>query len=309
MAPDQPPKRYKPRDWTPEGRQKRSKMQEMQLKIREKIALREAEEEKKELEKAIALSLAIEVPQDDPQGYPFPGYDPSALFRFLDLPQHLRHRILYHAIPKRTIAPRYNQGSVQEGYEATKNLIDVNIAPIVLAIGNKAFYYAATAAFYGNNIFTFDDPTLALWWLKRIGTNLRKVRHLHFNLGDGEVNPSMSVRSERIWQILSTWLLPRHKLSSIHINTKEWDPRPTRGSKPLRDPQIFATRHKVLRTLLKFRGFSNVKVVPGRWVNRFEAGVLEKAMRLEIGETSEVVERYDVRLERQLAWELTGDVR
>lgn len=208
------------------------------------------------------------------------------------------------------IAPYYNTGSVQASYEATKDLTNIDIASITHAIGNKSFYYAATAAFYGNSVFTFNDPTLALWWMKRIGSNLRKVREIRFNLGDGEVKPSMSVRSERVWQLLSTWLKPRHKLDSIIINTKAWRTRSFRDYDPLREPSTFVARHNVMRTLLKFRGLTDVRIVPGRWVNAFEAEVLERAMLLKDGEeTRDDTERYEERLGRQLAWELRGDTR
>lgn len=202
------------------------------------------------------------------------------------------------------VAPRYNVGSVQDTYLATKDLTNIDIG-LFLRLGDMAFYQAAMSAFYGSNIYIFSDPTLALWWLKRIGSLLQKVKELRFHFHEGEVTGSLNVRTERIWFLLFDWLKSRHQLQRIVINVKEWDTRTFgEGSQPLRDPRIFETRHSILRKFLTFRGLSTAKIVGGRWVNAFEVGVLEKAMTLGEGETREDVERYDGRLEEQLGWEL-----
>lgn len=234
----------------------------------------------------------VEVPQEDPQGYPNPAYDPSKPFPFENFPPSIRNRLLYQVLPRRTITPQYNEGSVQESCYATQDFTDIDLAPDVLAVGNKAFYSAATAAFYGRKTFTFNGPTLALWWFKRIGSNLTKVRDVRFNLGDGYVKGSLGVRVERIWYLLISWLKDHHRLSKLFIDTESWNIEAF-------NPAMFAQRHNVLRQLLQFRGLERVEIVPGGWVNARAAGVLEREMVLEKGQTSQEGRDYD-------AW-ITGE--
>jgi len=165
IAPERHPKRFTKRNWKGTG----PKILEMQRRLkakRERNVDIDIEDEDTVPE---PFFLAPSTPtSDNPIGWPFAGYDPAQPFRFHDCPKHVRQLILHHAIyTKSFIRPRYNVGSVQTTPSATENLINFDTS-LWLAVGNKRFYYAASAAFYGTSMFKFKDPALAFWYVFHI---------------------------------------------------------------------------------------------------------------------------------------------
>lgn len=153
-----------------------------------------------------------------------PKHESAQYFpHFQDCPTVVRQQILENIMKtNRTIEPYYNHGSVSVHEEHD---LEDDIDLSFLFTGNRQYFEDASAVFYGCNFFRFEDPKIGLWWLRHIGSNLRKVKHATFVLNQGISNHTTDcagVRLEKQWSILFHWLQPRHELKSVRVYLDTW---------------------------------------------------------------------------------------
>ena len=229
-----------------------------------------------------------------PKTSPRAHHKTSGPFRFLDCEPKVRDVILQHALTQdHMIEPYYRIGSLELGakdHDSNEENYDISI--LLATAGSPTLYDQARTALYGSNHLHFDDPRLLLWWLKAIGSNIRRVRNLSLTLSEGEVLPgdAVSIRQEKIWYNALVWLKSRHRLHNLDLDFGGW--KFLKGNRANTDSQIEDSekaRHDVYRTLLKYRELKEVRVEPGPWLKDPYASILERAMSLGIGESREEI--------------------
>ena len=246
---------------------------------------------------------------DPPKGWPNLNYDPSQPFLFFRLPENVRHHIIsylvspinsYRQDPESAINPFYNWGSVylkeEEACEAT------NIDTSILYVGNKAWYFDTAQVLYGKNIFALTNPTVADWWLHRIGPNLDRLTGLSISISTGKVDGpnGRDTRREVLWLKVLHWLKDRHQLKRLGLDFEGWH-FVQRNSDMYRWWHDCARwREEIVLTLLGFRGLEQVDVLPGFWHREDENWPsvygsvwedIEEAMELPRGSRFEAEER------------------
>lgn len=220
------------------------------------------------------------------------GFD-TMPFRFLDLGPELRNRILKEVLVHDWYTiPYYNNGSL----EAIESEVQASNYDTSILSTSKQINQEAATLLYGQNIFYFKQPLVALWFFKHIGAqNLSKVRQVSLVLSsaslEGTHRRRLDVVDERLWQEVFAWLKPRHRIDEIELNFSLWHnidpPRNHRGCRsgkmgprwnhingfstppPVNDMHWFRryqmqmARNRVLQILSTYRGFSNVMIISG----------------------------------------------
>lgn len=200
--------------------------------------------------------------------------------------------------------PYYNYGSVEVpcvpsnpgkvpwlDYEPPPENFETSV--IVAATGNTGLVEEASQILYGENLFKFGDAKVALWWLKRIGSNLSKLKRLGFCLDEGYMSP-FEVRFEKVWYSAFLVLRSHHHLDYLNINFRGWthkerdDPYNSNV-----DSEIWAPRQGALRTLLKFRDIKRAIILPGPYLTAHYARVLENALMMPKGQTNQDVTNFE----------------
>lgn len=226
-----------------------------------------------------------------PLGWPDPRYDLTKPFRFLDLSGEIRTQILgYLLVESPNIQPYYNNGTV-ELPEQIEPFEENNTA--LLLSGNKQFYEDSSAVLYGRNTFLFHDPKVGLWWLKRIGSNVKRLRRIQFWLSEGEANPIDIVYTlkEKQWSMLFHWLQNRHELQKISISFLPWNEADDEHKYINED--IVAAREDSIQCLFEYRGLKHANVEAGAYVGQKLADMLERSMLLPKGEKCEEFEKFN----------------
>ena len=98
-------------------------------------------------------------------------------FDFLSLPDRVRQQILRAAlVSHKQISPYWNLGALEV---AAHHSNVGNYTEMVAAFaGNRELVDQATTILYSENHFHLKSAELSLWWLKRIGSNISKIRNL-----------------------------------------------------------------------------------------------------------------------------------
>lgn len=206
----------------------------------------------------------------------------SMPFKFLNLGPELRMRILREALYRdQYITPYYNTGSL----EATEMEVQVTNFDTSVLSTSKQINQEAAIVLYGENIFYFARPVLALWFFAHIGAaNLSKVRLVSLEMSsvpfDSVQQRPFDIVDERLWQEVFAWLKPRQRFEEIELIFSLWqslDLPPSRAptwnhvrgwSTPKEEidrhwfqrHQMKTARERVFQILQTYRGLKNVLV-------------------------------------------------
>lgn len=208
----------------------------------------------------------------DPIGYPDPGYNPAEPFDFKRLPRSIRYKIftiaLSHSDPIHPIQDAITRGQPLHGEGPSFSSITAAMLPV-----SKQFCIEASEIFYGLNRFRFQEPRVALWWFKRIGSNVPKVKNVTFLLSSCFYDPTNTPK-ERVWVILLNCLRPKQRFTRLTISFQNWGMVDHLREWPDGE-DVEKARFKVLNVLLKFN-VENAKVEEGLCFGQGKA--LELAM-------------------------------
>ena len=214
-------------------------------------------------------------------------------FNFLGCPDNVRQHILRHVLHNnKTIKPYYNFGSLElPAHMATRE----NYPTVVAAFAGYAeLVDQTTTILYGENFFHLRDAQVALWWLKRIGSdNVSKLRYL-FVIFDEGVADHFGTRREAVWRRAFSILHDHQQLYNLSIGFQSWTMQ-TSSEDGLNseDSRVWGPRYAILRMLLKWRGLLDAEIAPGAFVTSDYACVLANAVVMQPGETSAEVERFE----------------
>lgn len=102
----------------------------------------------------------------------------------VDCPDEVLQQIFgYVLVSDNPIRPYWNFGSLEV---AAETACKENFATVIVAFtGNKKLIDQATTVLYGDNSFKLRHAKLSLWWLKRIGSNVSKLRHMAIRPEEG----------------------------------------------------------------------------------------------------------------------------
>ena len=210
-------------------------------------------------------------------------------FNFLGCPDNVLERILHWVLVRnKHIKPYWNFCSLEVAAEDARK---ENFAPILVALaGNEKLIDKATTILYGENVFKLQHAKVSLWWLKRIGSNLSKIKHLVISVEEG-VKDGFGTRFETLWYSIFLLLEAEHKLQSLKVNFEPWTFKidALDGLDPDKDRDIWEPRYGILRTLAGFRGLNRAIIKPGPYVNKRCTEVLEDALVMSPGQTSKDV--------------------
>lgn len=193
------------------------------------------------------------------------------------------------------IKPYWSFGAL-EVIDAEKANITLPIL-LVARSYNRKLVNMATTMFYGENTFVLEHATLALWWLRRIGSNLNKLKRLEIKLEGGEMEQGFGVLHETLWYKIFLMLHAEHQthrlqelkgLQELKVDFsketcaqyKEEDESVQNVAVDIREP-----RAAIISTLLCFRGLRKATIVPGLHVSPWTAGVIERALLMNPGQT------------------------
>ncbi|MCJ1375018.1 hypothetical protein MMC20_006252 [Loxospora ochrophaea] len=201
--------------------------------------------------------------------------DPSS---FLALDASLRKQILGLVLSRDyPIHPYYNQGSL----EVPEYLVETPNVDLSILLVNKQLNKEASDLFYGENIFVLDKPIEALWWLRRIGGSVTKVRRTVFHLSSGILDGHLNTWEERLWLNVITWIAPRHEIREIAVSFDKWLPL---GGAAFQGEDLALAedaRFRILDILHSFGGMSYVEIYGGRFLTSYEKRDLEDSMLLD----------------------------
>lgn len=210
-------------------------------------------------------------------------------FNFLGWPDNVRQHVLRCIlVSDKPIKPYWNVGALEV---AAENSGKENFTTILAAFaGNKKLIDEATTILYGENIFKLSHAKVSLWWLKRIGSNISKIKRLVISVEKG-VMDQFGTRRETLWYSIFLLLKAQHKLKYLKVSFNQWDflVDEADGLDPDKDVYIWEPRYAVLRTLLSFRGLDEAVMKPGKYVSRCHTSVLEEALVLAEGQTNQDV--------------------
>lgn len=219
-------------------------------------------------------------------------------FRFLDLSPDLRKRILNEVLCRDWyLTTYYNTGSV----EAIDKEVEFPSYDTSVLSTSKQINQEAATVLYGQNIFYFTRPHLALWFFAHIGAeNLSKVRLVSLKMSslpvDSMQRTPFDVVDERLWQEVFAWLKPRHRLEEMELNFSLWHSlelpqsrgrsrsgkmgptwnhitgwskvEPTEDCHWFRRRQMEKAREMVLQILKTYRGLKNVMIISEAWSSK-----------------------------------------
>lgn len=160
--------------------------------------------------------------------------------------------------------------------------------PVLAAFaGNKRLVDLATTILYSDNLFELRDAKISLWWLKRIGSNISKLRYLRICVGEGVVD-SFGTRSESLWLEIILLLKAQSKLINLDVNFAGWtgDIDCDDGLNPATSVYIWEPRRAFVRTLLTFRNINRTIIQPSFYVPKPTTATLRSALVMPAGQTS-----------------------
>lgn len=205
-------------------------------------------------------------------------------FNFLGCPDDVRQRILRCIlVSDKLIKPYWNFGALEV---AAKVSGKENLNTLLVAFaGDKKLIDEATTILYGENTFKLQHAKVSLWWLKRIGSNISKIKHLIISVEEG-VMDHFGTRFETLWYSIFLLLKAQHKLQSLRVNFSKWTHRVDNGLDPNKDNYVLEPRYGLIRTLLNFRGLDMAKITPGPYATKYITNLLEDALVLDHGQTN-----------------------
>lgn len=210
-------------------------------------------------------------------------------FNFLDHPHDVRQQILRRMlVSDEPIKPFWNLGALEVAAEVSSK---ENFTTVLVAFaGNKELLDEATTILYGENSFKLQHAKVSLWWLKRIGSNISKIKTLTILPEEG-VMDRFRTRFETLWYEIIHVLKVQHRLQYLQISFVNWTNRvdDRDGLDPAKIVYILEPRYALIRTLLSFRGLGKAVIKPGEFVNKYCAGLLEVALVLDPGQTTREV--------------------
>ena len=226
---------------------------------------------------------------------------PSGL---LSCPDNVIQNILrFILVSNDQIQPYWNFGALEvpERESHKENFITIPAA----FVGNKKLVDEATTILYGENVFKLRRAKVSLWWLKRIGSNVSKIKSLKLSLEEG-VMDHFGTRFETLWYSIFLLLQAQHKLQNLKVSFKNWTLRIDNGDglDPERAAYVWEPRYGIVRTLLSFRGLDKAIVTPGRYLNRYTTDLIQDALLMDPGQTNrEVAEfEHDVRDQKHVKY-------
>ena len=164
-----------------------------------------------------------------------------------------------------------------------------NIAgPVLVAFaGNKRLMDLSTTILYSDNFFDLRDAKISLWWLKRIGSNISKLRYLRISVGEGVLD-TFGTRSESLWLEIILLLKAHSTLIQLDVNFAGWtaDTDCDDGLNPATSFYIQEPRYAFLRTLLSFRNINHTTMKPSIYVPKPTTNTLRSALVMPEGQTS-----------------------
>lgn len=211
-------------------------------------------------------------------------------FDLLGCPDNVIQQVLQNFLVKdKPIKPYWNLGALEvREQDANK----ANFTTDLIAFGAIAFAShsrlldAATTVFYGENTFDLQHPKVALWWLKRIGPNISKIKHLKVKVEEGDINGL--TRPETLWYSIFLLLQAKHqthRLLDLEVDFANWT-HPDAFISPGLHIDARESRNAIITILLSFRGLRKAKIVPGLYVSPWTAGVIQGALLMNPGQTN-----------------------
>ena len=205
-------------------------------------------------------------------------------FNFLGCPDNIRQRILHYilVVRNRPINPYWNLGALEV---AAKDSGKENLNTLLVAFaGNRKLVDEATTVLYGENTFMLRHAKVSLWWLKRIGSNISKIKRLIIEVEEG-VMDHFGTRLETLWYSIFLLLKAEHKLQILRVIFSKWtNQQYDDGLDPNKDNYVLEPRYGLIRTLLSFRGLDRADIRPGPYVSRYITELLEYALTLDHGQ-------------------------
>ena len=159
--------------------------------------------------------------------------------------------------------------------------------PILVAFaGNKRLMDQATTILYGDNVFVLRDAKVSLWWLRRIGSNISKLRYLRISVGEGVVD-RCGTRSESLWCEIILLLKAQSKLITLVVNFADWTGEidSDDGLDPVTSVYVWEPRCDFVRTLLTFRNINGI-IKAGIYVPKNTANTIRGALVMAPGQTN-----------------------
>ena len=218
---------------------------------------------------------------------------PITSLPFVEWPNKIRQEILMYILFKEDepIRPYYHEGSVEGDSEETKRP-NYDITMLLATAAEPQLYQETLRIFYGQNVWEFRNPTVAQWWLKKIGTKVALLRHVDIYLTQGIWGPG-STQLEKLWYMLIVWMKPRVELYTFNISFQKWDHGNVRShDKPPTDVfPVAESRLGVWSTLLSYRELNETDITPGPFVPYEYAAALARTMVLKEGQVDGEAER------------------
>ena len=206
---------------------------------------------------------------------------PITSLPLVEWPDEVRQQMLISMLVKdEPIIPYYHQGSVEGTSEETKKP-NYDIKMLLATAGEPQLYQQALEIFYSKNIWEFENPRVAQWWLKKLGAKVALLRHINIDLTQG-VWGIGSTPLEKLWYMLIVWMKPRVKLYTIKVSFEQWDHALVRNRNvpPTEFFPVAESRLGVWSTLLSFRGLNSTDISAGPFVPYDYADALARTMIL-----------------------------
>ncbi|KAM0806242.1 hypothetical protein BDR22DRAFT_883965 [Usnea florida] len=159
--------------------------------------------------------------------------------------------------------------------------------PVLVAFaGNKRLMDLATKILYNDNLFELRDAKVSLWWLRRIGSNISKLRYIRIFVGEGVVD-SFGTRSESLWLEIILLLKAKSNLMCLDVDFAGWtgDIDGDDGLNPATSKYILEPRRAFVRTLLTFRNIYRTIMKPGVYMPKPTINTLRTAVVMLPGQT------------------------
>lgn len=208
-------------------------------------------------------------------------------FNFLGCPHDIRQRILRCIlVSDQMIKPHWNLGALEV---AEKDSGKQNLNTVLVAFaGDRKLVDEATTILYGENVFKLQHAKVSLWWIKRIGCNISKIRRLVISVEEG-VMDHFGTRVETLWYSIFLLLKAQQYLQSLKVSFVKWTHRidSSDGLDPNKDNYVLDPRYGLIRTLLSFRGLDMANITPGLYVTKYITNLLEDALVLGHGQTNQ----------------------
>ena len=232
----------------------------------------------------------INILQTNPAGSPHDHEVEIQPFDLLGCPDNVIQQILQNILVKdEPIKPYWNLGALEvREQDANKAnfTTDLIAFPAIAFASHSRLLDAATTVFYGENTFDLQHPKVALWWLKRIGPNISKIKHLKIKVEEGEMNGL--TRPETLWYSIFLLLQAKHqthRLLELEVDFANWT-HPDAFISPGLPIDARESRNAIITILLSFRGLRKAKIVPGLYVSPWTAGVIQGALLMSSGQTN-----------------------